>query len=860
MQDIVHVGVKLKCRLLKPSIVLPLGNFVAGVHHLRIIHTTFTKDQHGLRERDINDKDKQNYEAVLRMSSESMFGLLQIIPDANGTIAYLYTLRCVIDSYLDKSLTPLERIKKAWFGVFFMRYWRQWIVLNPDYTLGNNFITLNAYMCIELKAHALIIFLLTLKKLSPKTGFFPWLLGSQSCEKAFRAARSMTSIFSTVINFGMLGLLRRLHRMHIQFCLEAESQETGIRYPKVEAHKNKDGYGDDSVQSVENITIQQIAEAVGQSKQQAQEKMKDLGMWELLQCWENPPTPLLTDADFDIDDEQDEEDTVAQTEAQTVLSELDLLQEVNSSEDGQAVASSISDLFSAGITSKKENDALILKHTTAFKKVPSNTIPLFEETDKKSRSARKYCPNVKIERDGKDYFINKTTAVWLLQEGERVSSDRLFRVRNKQPYSSNGSLKNVSHIVSNQPSQGEEISLGNVCVFKYSGMSSWQIGKILKFSYYKQKAKASQQYRGSVAKVTSTENVGVLCSWYSEVEERVYTFSPPDMERIVHSYISISSYLCTLTNGCFQSVENKSTTVSAVQLHDADSESLSLTTAHKFTLTPEALSWVKDHLLATMATVIKINEKEPASTNPTAESWTEYGGHILTKKHLQQIVQGKQLCDLHINAFQCLLKNVFPHVDGLQCTLFQDRTPLKRTLGNLTVQILHVKNCHWATLAIEDNDINLYDSAYSSISKDTMKTIANLVQCKNDSFTVNLMNLKNQTGIADCALYAMAVATCLILKDDPTTAVFHQDELRTHLCQCLEKGTITLFPVTKKRRHVSRVCRAETLSVYCYCRMPDHGQLMVHCSQCGDWFHHQCLQKIPDDDIDFICNICSKKV
>ena len=167
-----------------------------------------------------------------------------------------------------------------------------------------------------------------------------------------------------------------------------------------------------------------------------------------------------------------------------------------------------------------------------------------------------------------------------------------------------------------------------------------------------------------------------------------------------------------------------------------------------------------------------------------------------------------------------------------------------------------IRHCHWATLAIEDNDINLYDSAYSSISKETMKTIANLAQCKNDSFTVNLMNIKNQTGIADCALYAMAVATCLILKDDPTTVVFHQDELRTHVCQCLEKGTITLFPMKKKRRHVSRVCRTETLSVYCYCRMPDHGQLMVHCSQCDDWFH-RCLQKIPDDDIDFICNICS---
>ena len=48
VQDTVHVAVKLKSRLGKPSIILPLGKFVAGVHHLRIIYTTLGKDEHGL--------------------------------------------------------------------------------------------------------------------------------------------------------------------------------------------------------------------------------------------------------------------------------------------------------------------------------------------------------------------------------------------------------------------------------------------------------------------------------------------------------------------------------------------------------------------------------------------------------------------------------------------------------------------------------------------------------------------------------------------------------------------------------------------------------------------------------------------
>ena len=34
VQDTVHVAVKLKSRLIQPSIVLPLGSYLAGVHHL----------------------------------------------------------------------------------------------------------------------------------------------------------------------------------------------------------------------------------------------------------------------------------------------------------------------------------------------------------------------------------------------------------------------------------------------------------------------------------------------------------------------------------------------------------------------------------------------------------------------------------------------------------------------------------------------------------------------------------------------------------------------------------------------------------------------------------------------------------
>ena len=52
-QDVVHVAVKLKSQLLKPSIILPMGSYVAAGHHVRMLQIAFGKDQHGLREREV---------------------------------------------------------------------------------------------------------------------------------------------------------------------------------------------------------------------------------------------------------------------------------------------------------------------------------------------------------------------------------------------------------------------------------------------------------------------------------------------------------------------------------------------------------------------------------------------------------------------------------------------------------------------------------------------------------------------------------------------------------------------------------------------------------------------------------------
>ena len=98
--------------------------------------------------------------------------------------------------------------------------------------------------------------------------FLPWLLGSQCCEQAFRAVRSMSGTFSTMINFGMLGLLRHLHQLDIQCNLQAQTQETGIKYPVGQKHCSDHSRRDRLILPIINFCI------IGMEKQRAK-------------CWHN---------------------------------------------------------------------------------------------------------------------------------------------------------------------------------------------------------------------------------------------------------------------------------------------------------------------------------------------------------------------------------------------------------------------------------------------------------------------------------------------------------------------------------------------------------------------------------------------
>ena len=103
--------------------------------------------------------------------------------------------------------------------------------------------------------------------------------------------------------------------------------------------------------------------------------------------------------------------------------------------------------------------------------------------------------------------------MWLFQEGEQVSSDRLFRVRKKQPFAEHCSPQ--AHTCStSSPVVCKTIQIGNICAFNDAG--KWFIGRILQFCYYKEKTKRAQQFSGHFVDLSGKiDKIGVLCSWYT---------------------------------------------------------------------------------------------------------------------------------------------------------------------------------------------------------------------------------------------------------------------------------------------------------------------------------------------------------
>lgn len=106
----------------------------------------------------------------------------------------------------------------------------------------------------------------------------------------------------------------------------------------------------------------------------------------------------------------------------------------------------------------------------------------------------------------------------------------------------------------------------------------------------------------------------------------------------------------------------------------------------------------------------------------------QLNGIVLSQLDKNQVRDGRWLNDMHINYAQSLLKKQFPHIDGLKDTLLLHKKQEKMKQG---VQIIHARGNHWivaSNLRGSNCEIQIFDSLYTSVHKDTQNVILNLFE------------------------------------------------------------------------------------------------------------------------------------
>ena len=220
-----------------------------------------------------------------------------------------------------------------------------------------------------------------------------------------------------------------------------------------------------------------------------------------------------------------------------------------------------------------------------------------------------------------------------------------------------------------------------------------------------------------------------------------------------------------------------------------------------------------------------------------------------TKEDEDVIMKNHWLTDVQIGKAQNLLKQQFPHMQGLQATTLG---PLQQfdVMRSKFVQILHTGAKHWIcisnTYCSQMNSIKIYDSMYLGVNAITKKQISSILHIESaDAIKIMVEPVTQQMNGSDCGVFAIAFAAALCYGQDPSKMIFQIRNIRSYLWNCLTNGHIDMFPSAQRMSDVPN-SKSILLPIYCKCRLPYIKQEddMVECSSCHKWYHRKCL-KVP---------------
>lgn len=572
MQDGIHGVLKLRTRFLRKYAALPLGKKLVSVAHLKKLIHEVPKSEHGLVLSDVSPVDKQNYKSMQKcMNIRTRNALRKYIPDSEGTEFFLKLCDEVTISLMDHDITPHERIEKIFHVVFFLRIWRKYI-LKSNYTVGENFITPNAHLCVEINARNLLKLIRIFREEKKPELFLTTLFDSQACERAFRQLRSMGTANFTKINFNLYELLHMIRRLEVQNdLLYSKLSGTNIKLPKLEKKR-------ETTTSYVLPTEDEIAKCLERAKRFAMDDALQFGIEispDEIECCDTSLAKRMkklnsngnknndqSDDDYEDNDDDDDDDRIDdefndEDEAGYEHDEYEMDESEESEyEDSdynvdESEYSECEDEFDNGNAdcTDETNDAVEIEDIDYLNGEPDVNDDILEEVEEDNQRAF-----VEVtDRFGKKYTIRKSTFVWLLSEGnKKISSDRLLRVQ--QGTTMKTALSSAPNVSCEQPCKllasnlvhvATLIGIGDWCFFKTDQMVC--IGLIHAFRFANKRLVKKKTYRFDTVNLKDNRDLAkkleVLITWYSVDDKAILI--PAKIEN--HSFISLDKYIATLT-------------------------------------------------------------------------------------------------------------------------------------------------------------------------------------------------------------------------------------------------------------------------------------------------------------------------
>ena len=364
-------------------------------------------------------------------------------------------MRFVRLAYIEKDTSIVDRLYYAWCSVFIVRIWSaflekadlhdlQLVISNifpsksvQSISKTNLFITMPTLFSLEINAHSLTYLTLLVVEKQVTEEALQIIFNSQVCESYFRAARSMSGAFSSVVNFTVDEFLHRASKLSIleEIKFASRLQLNNLVFPK--HHKLWDCTGPSVFTSTASpITVKTIEDIVYSAYIEASQiltscNLSILNPFETMITFDEvnrlaferlsgsrQKTPnnqsfqwSNTSQAFDDNDADDDND-YGDDDDESNQSHVQSLTTNNTNEANLSIDVDDSDLSTISNVTRSTIDGMRI-----YDSIDSSQSDLFF--------------HVKINDE--DKFMHKQTATWLCSKNNiKISSDRLKRVQSQK--------------------------------------------------------------------------------------------------------------------------------------------------------------------------------------------------------------------------------------------------------------------------------------------------------------------------------------------------------------------------------------------------------------------------------------------